>query len=328
MALWSLAVLLGLLSLAYAARSAAEAVPSRVGGEKDLRAAAGLLHELQETLEAGLVPEPARWDSVGALTPPWGPLAQESLRELRARGGALLPTLRRLRRLADDQLTALKLARSRAAQALAQAAGCALVAPVFAAVLYVLLPGLDERPLAWIAASAGAVVLSGAGALWLLAMAESARWGGLGGTKREWMLASLCAGERFLALVRAGTPPDLAWTRTVDGLDARDADLAALWGRTVWVEALPAPVGPAAAIAAAAQALRKGIQVSLLEGRPCLERAEATLEALRRDHAAQVERELSLLGTRALQPLFLCVAPSLLGLLAFGVALAWEGMAA
>ena len=50
-----------------------------------------------------------------------------------------------------------------------------------------------------------------------------------------------------------------------------------------------------------------------MEGRPCLERAEAALLGLRQDMKAQVERELSLLPTRALKPLFIFVAPSLFG---------------
>jgi hypothetical protein len=70
--------------------------------------------------------------------------------------------------------------------------------------------------------------------------------------------------------------------------------------------------------------LRKAIQVSLMEGRPCTERAEAALLALSQDLKAQVSRELTLLGTRALKPLFFCVAPALMGLLFTGLFLGWD----
>lgn len=88
----------------------------------------------------------------------------------------------------------------------------------------------------------------------------------------------------------------------------------------------PAPRGGGQAVralAAAGEAIRKSIQVSLLEGRPCTERVESALAALRTEFRAAVDRELTLLGTRALQPLFLCVAPALLGLMIAGLAVAW-----
>jgi hypothetical protein len=73
----------------------------------------------------------------------------------------------------------------------------------------------------------------------------------------------------------------------------------------------------------AGTSIRKVIQVSLMEGRPCTERVESALQALRQDISAQIERELSLLATRALKPLFCCVAPALLGFLAMGLYLGW-----
>jgi hypothetical protein len=43
----------------------------------------------------------------------------------------------------------------------------------------------------------------------------------------------------------------------------------------------------------AGESIRKSIQVSLMEGRPCLERVETTLQGLRQDLKSQMERELS-----------------------------------
>ncbi|MGZ3707838.1 MAG: hypothetical protein ACXWPM_03265, partial [Bdellovibrionota bacterium] len=79
------------------------------------------------------------------------------------------------------------------------------------------------------------------------------------------------------------------------------------------------PPGATASLAEAGRAIRKAVQVSLMEGRPCAERVESALQALRSEIQAWVDRELALLGTRSLKPLFLCVAPALLGLMAFGL---------
>ena len=162
----------------------------------------------------------------------------------------------------------------------------------------------------------------------MLSMMEQARWAGLPASQRAWIFASQCAGERFLALVRAGNPADIAWSRAGELLRVEAPALALAWGPSVWKEkpAASTPCRPAAAqaLVEAGDSLRKAVQVSLMEGRPCLERVEAALEALRHEIKALVERELSLLTTRALQPLFLFVAPPILGLLAYGLYLSWE----
>jgi hypothetical protein len=218
---------------------------------------------------------------------------------------------------------ALKEARARSSQALAQALVCAALVPLFGGMLYLLLPGVTERRWAWCAGCVAALGLAAAGALWMLGMAEAARWGGIHRSRRGWVLGAQCAGERFLAFVRAGTPADLAWEQACALLPP---GLAARWGHSVWQGA---PAGerlePAAAVVAGAgDALRKAVQLSLMEGRPCTERAETALAALRKDVATQIERELAMLGTRALKPLFACVAPALFGLLVFGLFLSWE----
>src|SRR4051812_43124303 len=62
-----------------------------------LSRASSAFRELEEMLSAGLLPEAERWERLRELDAPWGRLAHESLCELRARGGSLLPTLKRLR---------------------------------------------------------------------------------------------------------------------------------------------------------------------------------------------------------------------------------------
>ncbi|MCM2277288.1 MAG: hypothetical protein NDJ89_04375 [Oligoflexia bacterium] len=288
-----------------------------------LRQVVAALQDLEETLEAGLLPAPARWDALQSLSAPWAQLTSESLGQLRSAGGALLPTLRRVRALASAHAVAWDEGRAKSAQALGQAFACALLAPLFGLILYLLLPGVSERPWMWGFACLAALGLTCAGSLWLHALAEAARWGGLAAMERPWMLAAQCAGERFLALLRSGHPPDLAWNTMLAGLAP---ELASSWGASIYAPSPAKPASPGgakSAIVNAGFAIRKAIQVSLMEGRPCAERVESALESLRQELRLSVDRELALLGNRALKPLFLCVAPALLGLLSAGMALAW-----
>jgi hypothetical protein len=170
-----------------------------------------------------------------------------------------------------------------------------------------------------------AFCLSGLGALWLLSMAEQARWGGLRVSVRPWALEGAVAGERFISLLRAGLPPDLAWARVCEGIRVRAPGLAEVWGHQLFGGVPDSPEATQGDLFTdCGVSIRRSVQTSVMEGRPCSERIEQVVESFRRQWRDQVDRELSLLGTRALKPLFACVAPSLLGLLAFGMALAWD----
>ena len=298
-----------------------------------LRKVSLLLHELEETISVGLLPAQERWDALESLHAPWKTLAVESLRELRSQGGALLPTLKRLRSLALEHDAALADAKARSSQALAQAFACAVLVPLFGFALYLLLPGLTERVWSWGVVCVLGFGLSCIGAVWMLSMAESARWGGLAPSNRPWVLASQCAVERFLALVRAGNPADLAWARSLELLSKEAPSLGTAWGHSFWESpAKDERFGPtkgalATALSQAGESFRKAVQVSVMEGRPCTERVEVALYSLRQEIRSQMDRELSLLGTRALKPLFVCVAPAILGLLAAGIWMSWEKIA-
>jgi hypothetical protein len=282
------------------------------------------LLEIEELLGAGMVPPANHWEALQTLSAPWGSLISDSLRELRASGGAVLPTLKRLKGLASDQERALADAKARSSQAMAQAGGCAMLIPVFGAVLYSLLPGVSEYPWTWSLACLIALLLAGMGGIWLLSMAENARWAGLPRSARNWILASQCAGERFLALVRAGSPADLAWVKTSELLSREAPGLAMAWGASIW-KAAPATHGllpsgiPSRILIDAGEGLRKAVQLSLMEGRPCGERVEAVLASLSHEIKSRTEAELSLLTTRALKPLFIFVAPGLFALLGLGL---------
>jgi hypothetical protein len=331
---WTFAILCFGVGLRFLLGGAGALIPGFAKERAKLSQVGALLREIEETQAAGLVPTPERWSALRAMPAPWGELAYESLQELRSCGGALLPTLKRLRTLALDNDAALAEARARSAQALAQALVCSLLVPAFGSALYWLLPGLEARATAWVLACVLAVAIAGTGSLWMLAIADRARWAGLPVEARPWMLASQCAGERFLALVRSGNPADLAWVRACELLRRDASGLAERWGASVWGAGRPAGAparlslrqasGAMKALEEAGTSLRKAVQVSLMEGRPCADRIETALTCLQQELRSQVERELGLLGTRALKPLFLCVAPALFMLLIFGFWLSWE----
>jgi hypothetical protein len=97
--------------------------------------------------------------------------------------------------------------------------------------------------------------------------------------------------------------------------------LVQAWGYSIW-DQRSGPVNASSlehAIIESGVAIKKAIQLSLMEGRPCLERVETALLMLRSEIKIKIERELSLLSTRALKPLFIFVAPGLLMLLVYGV---------
>ena len=134
-------------------------------------------------------------------------------------------------------------AKAKSSQALSQALVCSFMVPLFGGVLYFLLPGVGEHPYLWGIVCMLSLGVASLGSAWLLHMSSSARWGGLQNDQRGWVLAAQCAGERFLALVRAGTPSDLAWTRACELL-IREAPALAVreWGSSVW-SPTPCPFG-------------------------------------------------------------------------------------
>ncbi len=304
--------------------------------ERDLlRHVCGVLQELEQTFEAGLVPDEARWQRLAQLPPPWGELSINSIEELRSRGGAVLPTLRRLRKFAFEHAGLLAEAQARSAQALVQSLSCSALVPLTGSALYWILPGVAEHRLIWSAACLLALGFSALGSLWLLRLAEAARWGGLAGAQRNWVLASHCAGERFLSLVRTGEPPDSAWGSALELVGREAPGLRSFWSASIWQAdfgGAPRPAGrePSARSSASShlfvrfgEEVGRAIQSSLVEGRSCVERVETLLAGLRDDFGSATDKELNLLGTRALKPLFICVAPALFGLLCAGLWLSW-----
>lgn len=297
------------------------------------------LEELEDLLMSGCVPDSGCWDRTLQLPAPWGELIEGSLQVLRAQGGALLPTLRRMRELAQDQYATLNFAQSRSAQSLLQAFVCGGMIPVLGMVLYVILPALQTNLTLWWLVCGLGCFMSMLAAFWIISMTEKARWGGLSRETRSWILDSQSIGERFLAWVRAGIPPDLAWSKSVGVFQSHSQNahlqnlhksLAQHWGFSVWrAEAQTDSLKGIAEqmVLGLGLTLKKSIQSSLMDGKPCLERVENALMSFRLDWRTRIETEVQLLGTRTLKPLFILLAPSLLGLIAFALWLSWLDLA-
>ena len=228
--------------------------------------------------------------------------------------------------MAEEHATAMNSAKAKSAQAFSQAAVCALLVPILGSALYALLPGIELHRKSWVFACSISILMSAIAAIWLLKLTDVARWGGLATPHRSWILSAQCAGEKFLALVRAGSPPDLAWSRAVYQLGPDAVNLADAWGHSVWdsqkSNSMKIKGGAEESLVGAGVSIRKTVQISLMEGRPCSDRVENILLSLRQEMKAHIDRELGLLSTRALKPLFICVAPALMGLLGYGIWLA------
>lgn len=297
---------------------------SREASYVGVKNAEALFHELEETLASGLLPKDERWVKLATLEYPWNTLASESIRQLREEGGAVIPTLRRFRETARRHFESLVEARARSAQALAQAVVCGGLAPVFALVLRVLLPEVEGAGAGWWIVSGIALGLGLSSGAWIWRMVESARWGGLEGAEREWMLSSVIFGERLLALLRLGRAPDRAWT---EALPILPAALVVAWGSDPWDtvgekqnrDSEKNRKNLRESLLLSGVSFKKSIQASLWDGQSCSERIESVLEGIRTETKAFQSRELQLLPARALKPLFLLTAPGIFAILGFAL---------
>ena len=135
----------------------------------------------------------------------------------------------------------------------------------------------------------------------------------------------------MLARIRSGTPPDLAWVEACREVSCFEPELALAWGGSIWGEGGAGEGGRPSWLESGlgkellswGQGLRQALSVSVWEGRPCLDRMESSLRQLRSGCQAVVDADLQRLSIRSLLPLFLCSAPAVLGLIAFGLILTW-----
>ncbi len=287
---------------------------------RELRSAASVLKTLSETLEGGIAPEPEDWDRIRTFPAPWGVLIASGVRDLRDSGSAVLPTLKRMEETLLVQAEGMMEARARTTQAFGQAlTGMGLV-PLFGLTLHEMMPGISTNGSGFLLLIAGGSVYASFSAVWILNLAEEARYGGLPVAQRQWLLSVPAALERMLSLIAGGLPPDLAWRKQHEELSFRDPSLAALWGSEVWQSGMRDPGTGGESVAdlvfGVGKEVKKTIQLALLEGRSCLDRIESISRSHQHDVRLKIRERLEVLPNRCLPPLFLFVLPPVFVLLA------------
>lgn len=139
-----------------------------------LQRAIALIQGLEETLISGALPTADLWQELEAQPGDWGATFAACLREARAAGLPVLPTLKRFRQLLTRQDESLVMARARCSQAIGQTLSCAVLVPVFALALAVLLPGIAESRATWTVACVFALALTALGAGWIFKSVDEA----------------------------------------------------------------------------------------------------------------------------------------------------------
>ena len=286
------------------------------------------LHFLQEQLESGLVPETHAWAELKTFPAPWGLLIYQSVMELRNQGAAVLPTLSRMRRTLEEQIELIQESKAKSAQALGQAVAGMIMIPLFAAVLYFLLPGMEENQKEFMMTFIFSLFLGSLSFVWMLSMIDQARFGNLKREKRFWLVSVNASLERLMALISTGLPPDLAWKKMYEELAIQDRALALEWKSQIWDGDLSTgfQTGNECEILVINLGIevKRSIQTSLIEGRGCLERIESIHRTFIVELRMKIERELNLLPNRCLKPLFVCILPAVFILLLVSISLSFQ----
>jgi hypothetical protein len=284
--------------------------------QKELQMVEAFFRELEECLRAGWLPEEDRFKKAQVLARPWGEWVPGALSRLRGSGASLLPSLQRWRGVARFQLESVQWAQVQAAQAQLQARLCFLLVPLFGFTLYFLFPGLNEITQKWVTLCLGSSAWALVGVIWVEKLVEHSRWAGLKKGQRHWWFIAQSAGEIFLSTLRSGSPSDLAWSEAWQWTSDSSPELARLWGASIWDQINPSRSSEGL-FCELGNSLKRSVQMSLMEGRPSCERAEASLMEFQKAFQIEVAKTLQTLPMRALKPLFFCVAPALFALLLF-----------
>jgi hypothetical protein len=302
----------------------------RGGAQKRLRGLEVLFQQMQEwedQLGGGQLPDFYSLHELESVDPQQVQTILSLLESLRSSGSPLIPVLRRLKVLAKDQWETLHFSHSRIAPARAQAwVGAGMVLLLIPA-FEVLIPELRTDVFAWRLGGMALLVLAMIGAAWTLGIAEKTRWGGLSG---KWQALSLhlpLEMEKLLSQIQTGQAPERAWNEFERGLLLDYPELVEVWHQE---SSLSGSIRnsrfqktPEIFLKIGSQ-VRSAIELSIFEGRPCLERIQSVNDGLLTELRARIQKEVELIPSRTLKPLFLCLAPALLGILAWALILTWN----
>jgi len=280
--------------------------------------------QLEQKLHVGIFPEESDWLAIKKIIFPWGQFFDFSLMELRRKGASLIPSLQRFHISLKRSCEFLEKSKVGVGQAYAQGVLMFLLIPLMSISLYWILPELKTEKFIWIFASLICLLMSASGVVWILKMAQKAQYGGLRLEHQQWWTASQSTVELFLALVRSGTAIDYAWSQSLQFLAKFEPELSHLWRHTQNGENFK---GPELIFISLGKKIQASIHISLIEGTPCLDRIENLFMQTISEFEYTVQNEISLLSTQTLKPLFIFIAPSVLGLIGFGLYLTWKKQA-
>lgn len=283
-----------------------------------------LFRSFIEKIQVGKILEPSDWRRLRNSPEPWGRYSSDCIEELRRMGAPITPTLQRFSELTEQHAEFLREGNTRAQQAYAQSAfGVALV-PVVGAVLWQICPGVQEMGVRWWVLCGFATLLPALGWFWIQKMVDTSRWAKLLPKERPWLLESLFFGERLLAYLSGGMSGEEAWTEAMKILTP---DLQSEWchrelhpsEQKLTRKNLGEDPSAREEILQLGPYLHASLLVSQIQGTPVRPRLEESLRLFRTHWNHQVRRNLEKIPLQVLKPLFICLAPAVLGLLSFAV---------
>lgn len=289
---------------------------------------------IEQTLRSGWVPSEAQWAALTVTSAPLTPLplglaqCRDALLHLRTRGVALLPALARTRELALFVVEGSRSARSRGAPVLLQSWLMVIALPGIAFAFTHLLPELSEQATLWAVGCLLFWLWTIAGSVWMRRLVHRAARGGMRPSESEFGMGSLLGLESFRTSLESGHPPDIAWGELRLALQTIAPELAQSVPVALFAAGQSTP-SVSGKLSAQAQQLRdhlrsfhQGIYLSVMEGRPCVERASASARLMRDELHAQRDAAFGRLSSQLIVPLLLCGALPWLALLALALGLA------
>jgi hypothetical protein len=272
------------------------------------------LQRCEEKLICGFPLDPEDFQS-SILTEPQYRFLEPWIKELRNSGQALLPTLKGLRDSVGYVHRVLVQSQSKVAPTRLQAKvsiGLILVISLF---LYYLLDGPRVSPGVWLVATLGALLLGGFAFLWIESLILQTIWrGSQKKTESQWFAYFLFP-ERLRGAIQIGQSLDEAWIQSVQSLDVTGLPppLLSLWTKD------PVECGSDVLEVKLLEELRLALQHALFQGTPVSDRIQVWANQCRVQFETDLTGRLETLPHRCLQPLFLCVAPAVIGLLVVGM---------
>jgi hypothetical protein len=272
----------------------------------------------------GHAPSDQDWKNMGALPDPWGGTLVQGLQTLRKKGARVLPLLQRIESAVFRQKSHEENLRAQLSQAYAQVLTMAILTPLSALALTFFLEGPSRNPTLWGLAVGVATLMNGIAAYTLLLMSRSASRGALPEVCREWPISGMLGLEYCIALIQSGETADTAWQAMIQYFrDDRQRRLVDLWGASIWVAPDKRPVSEGEQIWERwGESFRRVIQLSLMDGTPCVDRLQLMMADFEKEWGHRVEKKIREVSQKALIPLFILVFPSVVGLM--GIALFFE----